>query len=69
MTNFDDWSAATFAGARRARILSIARTTTPAQRMEWLGSALELALKSGAIERERARRQAALIEVWGRPDS
>jgi len=63
MTTDNSWDAATFDGARRAQMAAIAQTT-PTQRMEWLEQALNLALLSGAVERDRTRRQMDIDAAW-----
>jgi len=63
MTSDDGWDAATFDGARRAQMAAVAQTS-PTQRMEWLGQVLNLALLSGAIDRDRSRRQNAIDAAW-----
>ena len=53
----------TFADAERfAR--EQARKATPAQRLQWLDDALEVARRSGAWARERARRDAETKRLW-----
>ena len=49
----DIWKAG-WDDSRRAQLDAIARAT-PAQRLEWLEEALQLALASGALEREREK--------------
>lgn len=51
------WSAGWVAQQRAQRRAWAA--TTPDERLRWLEEALELALVSGALQRERARRAAA----------
>lgn len=46
----DPWEFATWEGARRDH-LRLALSATPAQRLAWLEEALELAYRSGALER------------------
>lgn len=58
-----DWSAATFEGSRRALSQAVSGAT-PQQRMEWLDAALLLALGSGALDRARQQRQAAVVAAW-----
>ena len=41
---------------------------TPAQRIEWLEESLDLALATGALDADRARRQ-AVADTWDVPQS
>lgn len=47
----EDWPV-TWEAHQRDQTLRIARETTPAQRLEWLESALELACEAGALKLE-----------------
>ncbi|HVF21025.1 MAG TPA: hypothetical protein VNA14_12410 [Mycobacteriales bacterium] len=58
-----DWSPGTFDGARRAQARDIA-ALTPQQRLEWLDTALDLALASGALDRVRAERARQAEALW-----
>ncbi len=58
-----DWSAATFEGARLAMRRDIAGTSAQ-QRMQWLDVALRLALDSGALARSRRERQEQAEREW-----
>jgi hypothetical protein len=51
----EGWEAATWEGARKAR-LRAALSATPAQRLAWLEEALELACRAGALERWNSRK-------------
>ncbi|MGI9016463.1 MAG: hypothetical protein ACR2HR_05030 [Euzebya sp.] len=44
-------------------------TTSAAYRLAWLGTALELALSSGALAKDRARRQREADALWARGPS
>jgi hypothetical protein len=63
-----DWSAATFAGARR-RTARAAALTTPEQRLQWLEDALRLAWSAGALDRVRDERQSAAERSWANTSS
>ncbi len=62
----DDWSAASFDGARKACARAVA-TASPEQRLAWLEAALELAAASGALARARAARQALADQRFAAP--
>lgn len=50
---------------RRAQLLSIA-SLTPAQRLEWLEEALQLALRTGALQRLREDEARQVREIFDR---
>ena len=60
----DDWSLVTFEAVRRDQARRAA-TSTIEQRWEWLEEMLHLSLASGALQRERERKQRAIDEAWG----
>lgn len=64
MTNPDDVWAGT--SDIPATVRRRAELTTPAQRLAWLEESLLLAQASGALARERARRQ-RLADGWAAP--
>jgi hypothetical protein len=59
-----DWTLGTFEGVRRDQARRAA-TSTVAQRLAWLEDVLQLALSSGALQRERQLKQRAIDEAWG----
>ena len=58
-----DWSLGTFEGVRRDQARRAA-AATPAQRIAWLEEMLQLALASGALQRERRLKQREIDKAW-----
>ena len=59
----DPWEQATFTGTAEAQLVRLARLTTD-QRLALLEQLLELAESSGALQRSRAEKQAAIDRFW-----
>jgi hypothetical protein len=57
------WDDTTFSGASEATAARVA-AWTPQERLDWMEEALEVLVDSGALQRDRDRRQRDVDALW-----